>query len=351
MRVLGFQLGGAVPGNENRSSKDAPKERERGVGPSRRTPPESATAISRGDRTRRSTLPSSRELAEQALDPIGPTSRELEPSSRPALFALDLRVPTLPSIVPELAQLIDDPGSGPQDVGRKLAGNAPLAGQVLQLANSSAYGLQERCNTVEQACAVLGLRVLCSVVVHACVLHEYGRLGRGAIDLEDLWRHSLRTAQVCALLARNSTSPMMLRPDDAYLCGLLHDIGQVVLLDSLGERYARVHARAKREHVSLDVVEQEELGFDHAQVGGLVLGSWGFGPVLQATVRLHHARCESEKLRVAVLMIAKANLIVGLSDVGHPGCVEDVLDATSLRVLGLPERTLDVLRQYLERES
>jgi HD-like signal output (HDOD) protein len=265
-----------------------------------------------------------------------------------ALSKLNLRVPTLPSIVRELTSLIDRGEVGPAEVGRKLAGDGPLTVKVLHLANSPAYGLRERCSSIEQACAVLGMRVLRSVVFHACVLGEFERLNRGAFDLGGLWLHSLRTAQVCTLLARHSNSQAMLRPDDAYLCGLLHDIGQVVLLDNLDERYIRIHARAKRQRVSLDTVERAELGIDHAKVGELVLDRWGFPAAIQTAVRLHHARGESDKLHVPAVMLSKANLIVGLSKVGSQGCVEDVLDPTSARMLGLLPDVYEVLERYLE---
>lgn len=266
--------------------------------------------------------------------------------SSTALNTLNLRVPTLPNIVRELTALIDGGEVGPAEVGRKLACDGPLTVQVLHLANSSIYGLRERCSSIEQACAVLGMRVLRSIVVHACVLHEFERLNRGAFNLGELWLHSLRAAQVCSLLAQHSTSQAMLRPDDAYLCGLLHDIGQVVLLDNVDERYIRIHAKAKRQRAALETVERAELGIDHARVGELVLEKWGFPAVIQAAVRLHHSRTEPENLPVPAMMLSKANAIVGSASVGKPGSIRDVLDASTTRLLGLTPSVFEVIERY-----
>ncbi len=269
-------------------------------------------------------------------------------SSKPPL---NLRVPTLPPVVQELSLLIEDPSSGVGDVAHRISIDAPLAGKVLKLANSSAYGLRERCNSIERACAVLGMRTLRSVVVHACVFEEYRHLAERGFDLEALWAHSARTAEVCALLAKGSRAPASIGPDDAYACGLLHDVGQLVLFDNLGERYVAAHARAKSEGTALNHVEHGLFGVNHAEIGAQVLKSWGFSPVLQAAVRLHHAVSEVDGLPLPVVLLVKANAIVRRFEAGSPTALQDVLDAATLRLLGSKPEALEGVARYLEQGS
>jgi HD-like signal output (HDOD) protein len=290
-------------------------------------------------------------------EPGGPGRRPSDANARTPTMPisskspLNLRVPTLPPVVEELTRLIEDPRSGVGDVAHRISIDAPLAGKVLQLANSSAYGLRERCNSIERAAAVLGMRTLRSVVVHACVFQEYERLSQGSFDLDALWRHSGRTAQVCSLLAKSSSAPGAPGPDDAYVCGLLHDVGQVVLLDNFGERYVAAHAKAKRERLSLPIAELTELGVQHAEVGGRVLKSWGFSSVLQAAVRLHHAQSELESLPPAVVLLVKANAIVELFEAGGFDGLSEVLDPAIQRLLGLKPDAAETISRHLEQSG
>src|SRR5688572_864083 len=133
-------------------------------------------------------------------------------------------IPTMPSVVERITRLVENPDVGLKDIAQIVAEDAPLAAKVLKIANSTYYGLRERCISTQQAAAVLGLRVLRNVVTQASVIKQYEHLGNQGIDLDELWRHSIVMAQSCSFLVRRCKNPIDLKPEEAYVCGLLHDL-------------------------------------------------------------------------------------------------------------------------------
>lgn len=259
-------------------------------------------------------------------------------------------VPTLPTVVQRIGELIDSPEAGLSEVGARIAEDAPLAAKVLRIVNTTYYGLPERCHSVELACAVLGAGVLRNVVVQASVIRNYERLRDRGFDVDGLWKHSALVAQSCALLARRSTSKAMARPDEAYLSGLLHDVGEIVLLDHLGDEYVEVHERAIREQLPLFLAERRDLGVTHPEVGAAVVEAWGFPNAIKLPVQLHHGRRGSDLAQPQVCLVIKANLLVDRVRAGNSAGAAEAFDAHALEVLGIGPEAVREAIEHVERE-
>jgi HD-like signal output (HDOD) protein len=146
----------------------------------------------------------------------------------------NLSIPTLPSVVLKINQLLADPEQGMREIGEIVAQDAPLCAKVLRIANSSYYGMHQPCVSAEQACSMLGVKVLKNVVMQVAVIKHYDHLSGTGFDMDSVWSHAIRTGQACSFLARRSRARLPIAADDFYTCGLLHDLGQVVLLDGMG---------------------------------------------------------------------------------------------------------------------
>lgn len=249
-----------------------------------------------------------------------------------------LRLPTLPVVVQKIQALVAEGSAGTRQIAEVVAADAPLAARVLRIANSAYYGLRERCISTSQACTVLGLRVLESVVLQAGVLQQYDHLRRHpGFDLNELWRHSILTAQVCSLLAQRSRAGLELEPEELYACGLLHDIGQVILLDQLSDGYLDVVGAARLLKVPLERIELQMLGVDHSQVGAMVAERWRLPPQVAEAIRYHHGPRERIQGDPLVSLVAHANLIVSRATAGDLEGARHALDPATARFLGLSE--------------
>jgi putative nucleotidyltransferase with HDIG domain len=248
----------------------------------------------------------------------------------------NLSIPTLPGIVQRVTAMVEDPDIGTAEIGAVLGEDAPLAAKVLRIANSSFYGLRERCLSTEQAAGVLGMRVLKNVVTQAAVLQQYEHLsGYPGFDIDAIWRHSSMVAAACASIARRCKAPIELTPEEFHVCGLLHDIGKVVMLDGLGATYAELVQRASRERLPLHHLELQELGFNHTDVGALIALHWSLPPAVANAIQFHHGPRESVAGDPVVALVANANLVCHRVAEGQLEAAEATLDPATLEFLGL----------------
>jgi putative nucleotidyltransferase with HDIG domain len=260
---------------------------------------------------------------------------EPDASRAKLLAAKSLNIPTLPAVVQKLREMIADPKSGAADVGRLVSQDPPLAAKVLKIANSAFYGLSQRTVSTEQACTVLGLRVLRNVVTQAAVMTHYEHLSGRGLDLDALWRHSQFVAQTTYQLARAARAHLGLTPEELQACGLLHDLGKVVLLESLSEEYARVLDLARSQGLPIHVAEKRTLGFDHTDVGAMVAMHWGLPTAVAAVIQFHHGPREAVAANPAVALVANANLVVERTEAGNLAAAAGTLDPATQRFLGL----------------
>lgn len=251
------------------------------------------------------------------------------------LLARNINLPTLPSVMQKLSSLLEDPDAGARDVGQLVSEDVALTAKVLKIANSAFYGLAQRTVSTEQACTILGLRVLRNVVTQAAVMTRYEHLGDRGLDLDALWRHCQLVAQVSYHLARASRASLGLTAEEIQACGLLHDLGKVVLLESLGDEYASVLELSRTQGLPMHVAEKRILGFDHTDVGALVAVQWGLPAAVAGVIQYHHGPREAVASNPAVALVANANLVVHRFDAGNLVAAAGTLDPDTQRFLGL----------------
>jgi putative nucleotidyltransferase with HDIG domain len=162
-----------------------------------------------------------------------------------------------------------------------------LAASVLQMANSASLGFNFVCSSISDAVMRLGIKRIKVLVLGAASsgpltrrLNGY-RLGAG-----DLWNHSVATAVTAQWISRYLRYP---DPEEAYVAGLLHDMGKLILDQYMNVDYMRILETMQTHQLSLWQVEQKLLGIDHSMVGSLMAQKWNFPPQLINAIRYHHA--------------------------------------------------------------
>jgi len=262
-----------------------------------------------------------------------------------------VHIPTLPAIVQRINQLIDDPETGTREIGAVLAQDAPLAARVLRIANSAFYALQEPCMSVEQACAVLGVRILRNTVTQAAVFRQFDHLKQTGFDLDGLWKHSILTAQVCSHLSRKSRV-VELGPDDFYSCGLLHDIGRVMMLEKLGTAYIDVLREAEAAGIENHIAEERAFGYDHTDVGAAVADFWDLPIPVAAAIQFHHGPQEAFEGSAVVSLVANVDRIAHAIADGDMVRAAGVVDSATAQFLGLSTEDLsETIETFAEQHG
>ena len=253
-----------------------------------------------------------------------------------------LKLPTLPVIIAKINALVDDPEVGTREIGQAVNEDAPIAAQVLRIANSAFYGLRAKVLSTEHATAILGVRQLRNIAMQASVIKDFKHLEKSsALDLETHWRSSILTSQLCAEMSRRCRARVGLAPEEFHVVGLLLNIGKIVLLEGFGQRYADLLEEGMQKGLEQHEAERASLGFDHAKVGALVATKWGLFASVSDAIERHHL--PSAELTGAPV----ANLVAHVSRIANAICSNDltrareVFSPETLKDLGLRETDVE----------
>ncbi|MDP1653514.1 MAG: HDOD domain-containing protein [Rhodocyclaceae bacterium] len=198
------------------------------------------------------------------------------------------RLPVLPKITARLLNTLDSPDSSSKDIAAIVEAEPALAARLLKLANSSFYGQRGQISTVNTAVVVLGSKTIRSLAltVWTHTLRAQARNTGEMAMLAPLLAHGLAAGVAARMLAERTRRAL---GEDAFMAGLLHDIGRVALVAQLGMGYrTRILDPALHEGVPLHEKESATLGFDHRALGAALMTSWALPSFLIDVAEKHH---------------------------------------------------------------
>lgn len=204
-----------------------------------------------------------------------------------ALRAVVNAVGTLPMARASFAAILSvtaDPHVAVATVARTIERDIAFAAKLLQLSNAAFFGPRRTLASLEEAIGHLGLTTVRAIVLSDEVAASIASSGTVVGDSIDAFeRHSLLVARVARRIVPRPTMAAA-----AFVAGLLHDIGKLLLMARLPERYERIVEEARRRDCAVHVVEAET-GATHADIGGYLLGVWGLPDAVVDAVARHHA--------------------------------------------------------------
>ncbi|MCC6672181.1 MAG: HDOD domain-containing protein [Planctomycetes bacterium] len=202
-----------------------------------------------------------------------------------------LELPTLPEVLVKLNETMANPDSSADDVAKVIQADPAVSANILRIVNSAYYGLQVRVSSVNLAVSIMGFNMTKKVALKAAVFSVFGKKKDKVphFDPTAFWKHSIYTGVAARVLGSESPRFTGTHAEDLYVCGLLHDIGKIILLESATKKYASVLEQAGATgHTELQV-ENEVLGFNHADVGSVLAIKWFLPEDLTIAIRYHHA--------------------------------------------------------------
>lgn len=248
-------------------------------------------------------------------------------------------IPTIPTVLTEITNIFNSPDGSAKQAGAVIEKDPAIATRVLRLVNSSFYGLKNPVSNINLACSILGLKVIKNLVVQATVIQTFGGTRDvGDFDAQWLWDHSFKTAVACRMIAERSPVGAGLAKDDAYTCGLIHDIGKLILIDSQAERFGEALRISRETRVPLAKSEGDVFGFNHAHVGGLLANRWKLAANVQAAVMYHHSPATNAEDWARGFLVKAANTFAHQAAADSTGgYLGDTCDADTMLALALSE--------------
>ncbi|MFN7995555.1 MAG: response regulator [Bryobacteraceae bacterium] len=196
-------------------------------------------------------------------------------------------LPSVPSVYVQLVEALRSPDVTPSEIGQLIVQDIGMTAKVLQLVNSSFFGVRRQISNPAEAVIYLGTETVRELVMVAAVFSAFELCDLRHFSIDSLQNHSLAVGS----LARRVAAAMKLPKaavDHAYVGGLLHVVGKLVLASKYPEKYDQVIERAKRRKMSERMVELETFGTTHAEVGAYLLWLWALPDAVTEVVLRHH---------------------------------------------------------------
>lgn len=261
-------------------------------------------------------------------------------------------IATLPEITLKIIELVESPNSTAQDLHKVIANDPALCSRILKVVNSAFYGLPGQIGSINRAIVLLGLNAVKNIAIAASL----AKLFRGGsltpdFSAKDLWTHSVSTATACKMIADHLKMGFA---DEAFLAGLIHDIGMIVEIQYDRQRFIDVLGRIRTgadgaPAEDMMKVESEIFGATHQEFGQGLCEKWKFPKSFSLVTGFHHRPLElAKEIRTMASVVYIADKLAGGVEGGlrldNPSL--DV-DADVLADIGLSAEALAQIQQKL----
>jgi two-component system, cell cycle response regulator len=196
-------------------------------------------------------------------------------------------LPSLPTVAIQVLQMTHADDLSVADIARVIQNDPALTSKILRVVNSSLFGMSRKISSLQQAMVVLGLRTVKVMVLSFSLVDSMNKKRSRGFDYQMYWRRSLTTAVIARLLADRLHKNLA---DEAFVAGLLCDIGMLAAVQCAGDLYAPVVAQYKKTKQTPQHVEQEILGLTHEDITGALMDHWGLPEELTEAARAHHQK-------------------------------------------------------------
>jgi putative nucleotidyltransferase with HDIG domain len=190
------------------------------------------------------------------------------------------------NVVSGIISVINDPEASAKDLNDIIEIDPPLTARVLKVANSAYYCSPRKISEIQHAVIWIGFDVVKEIVLSqkVCEVFDQDETSSGYSG-SSLWKHSVAVAILGKMICRREFGE---RGENAYVAGLLHDIGIIVENQFLENDFKEVLGKAKQEQKNLSTSEYEILGFTHADIGKMIADHWSFPQELVIAMGNHH---------------------------------------------------------------
>lgn len=246
-------------------------------------------------------------------------------------------LPALPATYLRIVEELAVPEPSIQNIGRLVEQDVAVSAMILKIVNSAYFGLLRKISSPSQAVALLGTEVIQGLVLGLHLFDSFDENKIKEMSLAKLWQHSLQTAYLSRAIAGQGSRDKTL-VDTAFIAGMLHDLGKLLLMMDFTEQYRDVIEATENQDAFIFQLEREAFGASHAEVGAYLLQTWGLPDSIVEGVRNHHHLERVDNPASISVTVHTANCLDHELRIVTPGYAFAPLDVASLQRLGLDDR-------------
>jgi putative nucleotidyltransferase with HDIG domain len=257
-------------------------------------------------------------------------------------------LPPAPKVIPELMRLLNQPDVESGKIVKLISYDPSLTANVLRVCNSAYFGAAKATADLQEAVKRLGFMKVYQLVIAATgsKMLSPSQLGYG-MEHGDLWKHSVAAAVASQQIALKLGEDASL----AFTATLLHDIGKIVLSQSLDGTYTKLIKETENNQLSLLESEKKLLGVNHAEVGGQLLSRWKFPPSVVSAVWYHHSPKLAGPYQKLASLVYLGNMVSYFMGYGYGHVAfalkgrAEVLETLKVQPQDIPQFMLDTFEQ------
>lgn len=250
-----------------------------------------------------------------------------------------------PVVYFQLKQALENPDTTFKEYAGIISRDPALSVRLLKIANSAFYGLQSEVKTINHALTILGVDQMSDLALTTVVIDKFKGIPPDLVNMNDFWRHSIACGIVAQSFAKLWDKSGLHR---SYISGMLHDIGSLVIYTEIPDKAREVLLNCRETGRQLCLVEREFLGFDHADVGSVLLKEWKLPNTFVEAAAYHHKPLSARNFPLDAAIIHVADSLAQKSiggNIGEPNSPEiepEVCDKFELEENLVKRLTLDV---------
>lgn len=229
-------------------------------------------------------------------------------------------LPTLPIVVTRIMQLVENPKTAAVEISKVVALDPALTVKILKIVNSAYYGFPKQITTITHAIMILGFEDVKNIALGVSVFDIFKSKGPKVVDEFDrvaFWQHSIGVGACTKLLAKKLRYK---NPEEAFICGLLHDIGKIILDQYFHEEFMTVIRAAKEENLLFINAEKKVNDIDHPEVGRIVSKKWGLPQTIIDSVAFHHNPSLADASNTTLVsLVHAADVFCRIQKIGNGG--------------------------------
>jgi len=244
-------------------------------------------------------------------------------------------IPTLPTVVQKIIEIVDSPTTSASDLNKAISMDQSLSAKVLKLVNSAFYGFPKKIETLTQAIVILGFNTVRSLALSISMVDFFTEKKGHRLNYGEFWKHSIATSILARSIAKKAFPSIA---EEAFVSGLLHDIGILILDQFVPNDYINAYKVMREENLQLYQAEKKVMGITHPEVGRMLAEKWNLPDPLLYSISYHHSPSPALDYFPIVSTVHAANIGVKILNIGGVG------DEHLYRTFHVNEESRQILR-------
>ncbi|MDJ0881750.1 MAG: HDOD domain-containing protein [Gammaproteobacteria bacterium] len=255
---------------------------------------------------------------------------------------------SLPDVYYRLESLIERPDSTLEDFARVLEAEPDLCARLLSLANSAFYSFPSSIETIDKAVQIIGIRQIRELVLATSVIKAFNQMPLGMVNMKLFWEHSVAVGVLAKSIGQYCH---LSQPERFYVSGLLHDLGRLIFYIKMPGLMHDLLIQREAQEAFLYVLEQQALGYSHAEAGGYLLKNWRVPDSIYEPVLYHHDTQNSTEYGHVTAAVHIADAWVNKQQLGSSGERFEVpINPFALETLNIEVYEMDVIWELAEED-